>query len=379
MIMNCSNSSRPLRVLYVARAPFISGAERALMSMLRHLDRGRVEPGLVLGHHTELVDQARELGIPVMHVPLPKRSQYNPLMWAWSVRRLYRTIRGFEPDVLHANDIPSCQAMSQLGERLKIPRVIHVRWVITAEDAAWWARCGAECVVCISQWVRAQLGDTSGTALRSAHVEVLHDGVDWPAMDGEAFDTTRVAVEPATLGFAGQLIESKGLDLVIEAMGRLPEGERPRLLVAGEDKQTGGSYQKQLEELAQRCGVAQRVTWLGFLDDVSQLYRRVTAVVCPSRIEPLGLVPLEAARFSLPAFANRLGGFTETIDHGISGYLVEPTVEAWAQALKKAYEGDTMARFGKAAHERTRQLFSPAAYQRRLIETYRRVVDTEMA
>ena len=36
------------RVLYIARAPFVSGAERALMTVLRHLDRGRMEPHLVL-------------------------------------------------------------------------------------------------------------------------------------------------------------------------------------------------------------------------------------------------------------------------------------------------------------------------------------------
>ncbi len=57
--------SNPIRVLYIARAPFVSGAERALMSMLRHLDRARVEPHLALGCETELVQLARAIDVPV--------------------------------------------------------------------------------------------------------------------------------------------------------------------------------------------------------------------------------------------------------------------------------------------------------------------------
>ena len=71
----------PIRVLYVARAPFISGAERALVSQLRHLDRDRVEPRVVLGTKTDLVKIINELGIPVDVVPLPKRSLKT--MWKW--------------------------------------------------------------------------------------------------------------------------------------------------------------------------------------------------------------------------------------------------------------------------------------------------------
>lgn len=42
------------RVLYIARAPFVSGAERALESMLRHLNRDQVQAGVILGHDTAL-------------------------------------------------------------------------------------------------------------------------------------------------------------------------------------------------------------------------------------------------------------------------------------------------------------------------------------
>ena len=293
-----------------------------------------------------MVALARAIDVPVTILPLPQRSMKTLLPWWLCCRRLSRLIRTFRPAVLHANDVPSCQAMSVVGGRLGLPRVVHVRWVIEAKAAGWWARRGAESVLCISRWMKEQLGDVSGTSLASAQVEVLADCVDWPAEAGEIAADARAeasaeacdAPMPApgagiTLGYTGQLIESKGLDLVIAAMGQLPADKRPRLLVAGEDTQTGGRFLAHLKSLAEQGGVAERIEWLGFLKDVGALHRRVDAMVCPSRVEPLGLVPLEAARLNVPAIASRVGGLAETIVPGETGVLVEPTVEAWAGAL----------------------------------------------
>ncbi len=376
--MTANNESRPSRVLFVARAPFVSGAERALVSMLRHLDRNRVEPALILGSHTELVEIAHDLGVPVTVQALPKRSIQHPFTWRRSLRALGRVIDDFCPDIIHANDVPSCQAMSVAAGRSGVPRVIHIRWGITAQDAAWWARDGAECVLCISQWVRDELGDVGDTSLADSRIEVLPDSVDWPADPDHAVApraSDRVEPdEPVTIGFAGQLIESKGLDLVIEAMGRLPAERRPNLIVAGDDTQTGGVYRKRLEDLAERCGVANNIEWAGFVDDISTVYKRIDAAVCPSRVEPLGLVPLEVSRFALPTVANRLGGFTETIEDGTTGYLVEPTIDGWVQGLTRLADRQAIARLGVAAHDRTARLYSPSVYQDRLLAVYEQLL-----
>jgi glycosyltransferase involved in cell wall biosynthesis len=371
------NGSQPrIRVLYVARAPFVSGAERALLSTLRHLDRSRVQPALVLGHRTEMVRLAEAMGVPTIVTALPRRTKLGVLGWWRSLGQMNRLLRDFDPHVVHANDVPSCQAMSVAAAERPfrgVGRVLHVRWGIKADEAAWWARAGVESVLCISQWVRDELGNAAGTTLANAAIEVVPDAVDWPATDADVpLKITPASGEPA-IGFAGQVTEVKGLDLVIEALGRMPRDQRPKLLIAGKDTQSGGAYGRQLEALAKRHDVADRIEWLGFLSDVGQMYKRVRAVVCPSRVEPLGLVPLEAARYGVPAMANRLGGFTETIEPGVTGWLVEPTVDAWAAALPGVLDEAVTNRLGQAAHERTRRLFSPMVYQQRLMSVYEKV------
>jgi glycosyltransferase involved in cell wall biosynthesis len=364
-----------MRVLYVARAPFISGAERALASQLRHLDRQQVAPLLVVGHESPLIETVSGLDVPVRVVRLPKRAPKSLLPWWWSLRRLRSVVREFKPDLLHANDVPSCQALSVLGAELHLPRVVHVRWTITAKEAGWWARVGAERVICISQWVKGQFGDTAGTPLANTNVDVLPDAVDWPAkrQSDDDFASTRRPGE-TVIGFAGQLIPSKGLELVIGALALLPVGDRPKLLVAGRDTQRSGAYQAELEALAERAGVAERIEWLGFLQDVGDLYRRVSAMICPSWEEPLGLVPLEAAQFHLPTIANDIGGLAETIVDGQTGWLVTPTPDAWARALKRLQDRAAVARMGRAAHDRTQTLYAPAVYQQKLVDVYRQLL-----
>lgn len=364
-----------MRVLYIARAPFVSGAERALASVLRHLDRSKVDPHLVLGCETDMVSIAAAMNIPTTIVPLAKRSGKTILSWWRSLRQLSKVIRKFKPDVMHANDVPSCQAMSDLGAKHTIARVIHVRWVIDAPSMAWWAQQGTESVICISQWVRDQIGEVAGTSLAASEFEIMADAVDWPAdLSDDTADSDSDRKGPITLGFSGQLIESKGLDLVIEAMGQLDAEQRPRLLVAGEDTQTGGAYQTTLQQLAAKVDVSDNVEWLGFLDDVSDLHRRVDAMVCPSRVEPLGLVPLEAARFNVPAIASRVGGLAETIQHDATGFLCEPTVEGWTDALRSATDRNRFREWGHAAHLRTIDHYAPSVYQSRLMTIYRNAI-----
>ncbi len=360
----------PVRVLYFARAPFVSGAERALLSMLRHLDRGRFLPGVVLGCDSALRAEVQALNVPVWIAPMPRRDWRQALAWWRSVRLMRRIARDWRAEILHANDVPSCQAMSVVGGQLGLPRVTHVRWGIAAGDMGWWARGGCEAVICISDWVCRELGDVTGTPLREAKIEVIHDAVDWPAESPSASPTHREPHEALTLGFSGQLIESKGLELVIRAMGLLDASQRPRLLVAGKDTQTGGAYQRHLETLASECGVAGNIDWLGFLPRVEELYQRIDAVVCPSLLEPLGLVPLEAAAFHVPALANNLGGFRETIRDGETGLLVEPTPVAWAGAIVRLDDAASRRGMGQAAHDHIRAAFSPMKYQQRLASLY---------
>ena len=104
-----------------------------------------------------------------------------------------------------------------------------------------------------------------------------------------------------------RLAPDKGLEYLIEAAAiLLPTGLRFQIAVAGE-----GPVRSQLEELASKLGVAERVTFLGFREDVSDLLAACDLVVLPSLREGLSIAFLEAMAAGKAIIATSIGSNRE--------------------------------------------------------------------
>jgi glycosyltransferase involved in cell wall biosynthesis len=110
------------------------------------------------------------------------------------------------------------------------------------------------------------------------------------------------------VAFCGYLIERKRLDLLIEAVSRLPAAARPVVAVIG-----SGPLQTAASSLAAKLGVDAR--FVGFQDSVglAQLYRAVDLLVLPSNDDPWGLVVNEAMAAHLPVVVSDACGCAEDL------------------------------------------------------------------
>ena len=112
---------------------------------------------------------------------------------------------------------------------------------------------------------------------------------------------------------AGRLHRNKAFDVLLTAMKRT---EDVYLLLAGD-----GVDAKALEGLAHKLGVADRVRFLGWRTDIPDLMATADMLVCPSRIEPLGNVVIEAWARNLPVVTTAAQGPGWLIEDGIDGLL----------------------------------------------------------
>ena len=112
----------------------------------------------------------------------------------------------------------------------------------------------------------------------------------------------------------GRLHPNKAFDVLIRAMAWLPE---VHVVIAGE-----GPERAALEALARNEGVADRVHLPGWRSDTASLLAMADLLVCPSRIEPLGNVVLEAWSAGRPIVAAAAAGPVELIADGQDGRLV---------------------------------------------------------
>jgi len=144
---------------------------------------------------------------------------------------------------------------------------------------------------------------------------------------------------PAVVAFAGRITPEKGLDVVIEALGRSSVARPVELRVAGVVEHAGHWERcRQLAREAARANPRLTVRHLGHLgyDDTDALLAAADVVVVPSRWpEPLGAVAGEALARGTPIVVSAVGGLETFVDHGCRGGLAAPPgdVGAWAQAI----------------------------------------------
>lgn len=152
-----------------------------------------------------------------------------------------------------------------------------------------------------------------------------------------------VARDAATVLFVGMDWERKGGPVLIDAFDRLIQ-RRPdaRLVVVGCSPTVSRPY----------LTIAGRVP----LEAVASYYSTATLFCLPTRIEPFGIVAIEAMANGLPPVLPRLGAFPDFVKDGYTGYLFRPEDPAdLAATLDRALaESDELSLIGQRGRELVR-------------------------
>jgi glycosyltransferase involved in cell wall biosynthesis len=169
---------------------------------------------------------------------------------------------------------------------------------------------------------------------------------------------------PVLLGL-GRLHTNKAFDVLIEAMVDVPDAH---LWLAGE-----GPLRDLLHQHARDRGVASRIRFLGWREDVGGLLAAADVLVCPSRHEPLGNVVLEAWARGVPVVAAASQGPSELIEEGVNGLLVPvEDARALARAIRAVLDDPALARTlaagGGASHRAEHSREAVVASYRALFE-----------
>ncbi len=213
------------------------------------------------------------------------------------------------------------------GERLSPPR----RLTSTVRTLYF---AGFDAVLAVGTWAVAGYR----AAARSAAVHVFPYTTAAPGSAGRQPDAVPV------VGFVGDLIERKGVDILLDGLARIPEGTRPALEVAG-----AGPAQGALAELARRRGLS--VAWLGHVpeEEMRGLRARWWAQAVPSRYDGWGVVVAEALGAGVPVVASaHVGAAVDLVRDGVNGSIVGEGGD-WASALRRYTDLEVVRREGRLA------------------------------
>jgi len=287
--------------------------------------------------------QARESNVPAQGMRyfsfpggfgLPTAGAF---VFARIVGRMRELHRSQPIDLVHAHaPLPCGHAAMLLSAELRIPYVVSVHGLdafstvqVSGRAGKWCRRisqrvyCSSRRVICISERVREQVLEGTGSSCRTS---VVYNGVD-PELFAPAgvIPSSEPSSDSPVILSVGNLIPIKGHDLLIRAVASLA-AEFPALTleIIGEGPERSG-----LQALARQHHAGERVRFLGRQprQQVAAAMQRCTLFALPSRYEGLGCVYLEAMASGKPVVGCRGQGIAEIIQHGANGFLVGPDNE----------------------------------------------------
>jgi glycosyltransferase involved in cell wall biosynthesis len=251
----------------------------------------------------------------------------QPLRQACCIRSIQRSLRNFQPDVMHLQH-------GHLYFNLGLPLIRRIPLVVTIHDPRhhagdmesrktpqWIMDMGfrrATRVIVHGKKLAESVANQIGISNEKIHViphiaigDVPQDSSDMPHLPAE---------EPHTILFFGRIWGYKGLEYLIRAQPIISRSvPELKIVIAGE----GEDFSRYRELMADPTGFEVINRWVGD-EERAQLCRRAAVVVLPYiEATQSGVVPV-AYMFSRPVVATHVGALVESVEHGVTGLLVPP-------------------------------------------------------
>jgi glycosyltransferase involved in cell wall biosynthesis len=389
-----AGAARSLRVLVVGRGVVpikvgCGGAELAMYQLSKTL--------ALAGHQVTVISDVVESdfpGTPGLRFVPPKGRLYRlaarlPAGFAgWVVRHLLGNLAGVARarELLRTETYDIVHAHANLAAYL-LARAVDVPVVYTEQDSTPWscryrrlherlirraiyrlvnvpAFRRVACTATVCESLRLELLERWG--IESVHVTAIPNGADFDVFNPHARDVASPSPFDRYCLFVGSLTPRKAPDILIRA---LVEAPTTNCVFAG-----AGPMREELELLAVRLGVAERVAFLGSLGpgELAPLYCNADLLVIPSVSEAAPLVAVEAMACGTPVLSSRIAGLPELVHDWGTGFLVKPEdVGQLAIAIRfLTMDREELQRMGARARRSVRKRFLWPSVAREYLTLY---------
>ncbi len=365
-----------MKVLHLIGGGDVGGAKTHVLGLLAGL-KGRADATLVSFREGEFADEAVEKGIKTVVINGGMRSSLAEL------RKLYKD-GGY--DIVHCHGARG----NMMGLLLKwLEKATVVTTVHSDPKLDYLGRPAAALTFgLINQYAQRHIdyhvavSDPVADMLISRgfspyNVFPIYNGVDFSDPDPVDFDRAaalkKFGVElkagEVVCGIAARLSPVKDIPTLLRAFAKAPTNLK--LILAGD-----GEDQQSLEALARELGIAERVTFAGWVSDMDSFYRALDINLLTSLSETFPYALTEGARRHCATVASRVGGVPVLIDHGVNGLLFDPgDVDTLAAHLTSlAHDADKREHLAAALFEKAKRDFSLEATITRQMEIYSHVL-----
>lgn len=369
-----------VRVLRVISRLNVGGPAIHATLLSARLDAARYESLLATGREDRSEGNYLALAGQTLDSLVLVPALRREIRWAGeleALKQLVALVRRFRPDIVHTHTAKA-GTLGRLAARwCGVPTIVHTyhghvlrgyfgpaktRMYVAIER--WLARRTTR-LLAVSERIKEEILDLG--IGRPERFDVVPLGLDLaPFLDAEAWrgelrHELGYAERDVLVGIVARLVPIKAHEIFLRAavaLSRRVPGSR--FVIVGD-----GERRADLETLAQRLGLGDRVRFLGWRPDLPRVYVDLDVVVLASRNEGSPVSLIEAMAAARPVVATRVGGVPDIVEHGREGLLV-PSDDA--EALARAIEAVvTAADRGRKMGEAGRTRVYPAFTAQRLV------------
>ena len=320
-----------MNILFViTRADAIGGAQVHVMDLAIALQEDRHKVLIFTGKQGIYNENLKHVGVESIACEHLNK-QINPVADGKSLRCILNIIDLFKPDLIAAHSSKT-GILGRLASKItKVPCVFTAHgWSFTTGIPEpnrtiyrWLEKSTAfmaDKIICVSEYDR-QIGLKASMDPR--RLLTIHNGMKDIAVDLQA---NPGRAKPVKIAMIARFDRQKDHATLIEAFKDL----NAELILVGD-----GPSLAQTRRRVEQLGISDRVSFLGFRQDIAEILAEVQIYALISHWEGLPCTIIEAMRAGLPVVASDVGGVKEIVLHGQTGYVIPRSdVQTLRQKLK---------------------------------------------
>ena len=364
-----------INILFIHQSAELYGSDKTLLLLLKHIDKTRFYPVVVLPNEGPLKSELDKENIKVVIAPVLKvyRKMFTPQNILKFVKDIKKGVDALDIlnkqhhfDIVYSNTLAVLLGIIYAKKR-KIKHLWHVHEIIVHPKviASIFPKIlmrYSNLVICNSNATQNNL--TVRIPELKSKTKVIYNGMELNSENKAVAQKTDFGFNETDIiiTLVGRISRLKGHKLLLDVFtNHLIKNENIKLLFVGSPVEGQEQYLDEIQNSINRNKLQTKVKILPFLNDLNGVWAVTDIAIMPStEAESFGLVAVEAMLAKKPVVASNLGGLSEIVINNETGLLFDPnSKEALSEALFKLIESPSLrSEFGEKGYERAIKEFS---------------------
>ena len=373
-----------ITILFIHQSSELYGSDKTLLLLLKHLDKTKFCPVVVLPNNGPLKVELEKLNITVILAPVIKlyRKMFTPkniLRFFVEIKLASKTLdalnKQYHFDIVYSNTLAVLLGIFYAKKR-KIKHIWHVHEIIESPKVftklflKFLAQKSNTKIVYNS--IATQKFWDVNTKISSKSL-VIQNGLEIPntkMSESEVLEFRekffKANKNEVVIALVGRISRWKGQLVLLKAFLELCKMHQNITLVfVGSTPPNQEFFLEKLNKQIQEYQISEKTIIIPFQEAISEIWQSIDIAVVPSiDPEPFGLVAIEAMLAKKPVVGSNHGGLTEIIVNEETGFLVKPNNQtALSGALQKLIVNPKLRiAFGEKGFQRATDEFSMESY-----------------